>query len=368
MCWALWRYQAFVFLAGKTLTNTGFELWLLRRLRKPAVVIFVGSDARPPYINGAYRASTPQAMKRATRRQKRKVRRLERGATFCVNAPGTSHFHERAVINWFALGFPRNLQVPAEEAPIPASVENVSPPASQAAETVRLLHSPSHSLVKGTSRIETAVRSLQARGLAVELRTLNGANNEVVLEALRQCDLVVDQLFSDTPMAGLATEAAHLGKPTLVGGYFARELPQGLAGLPLPPTRFVDPDRFEAELEALIQDANARISLGRAAQNFVRTEWACHRVAERLLRALYGDVPSNWWLDPASTRYLAGCGLPEERARDHVRELIRYAGIVALELGDKPKLESAFADWAGINASGPGCAVQGRAHDPHIGA
>ncbi|SDD73702.1 hypothetical protein SAMN05444679_11362 [Variovorax sp. CF079] len=350
LCWALWRYQAFVFLAGKTLTNTKFELWLLRLLQRPVVVIFVGSDARPPYINGAYPASTPQAMKRATRRQKRKVRRLELGATVCVNAPGTAHFHERPVVNWFALGFPRSLEARVDGASTTNGDSHGSlADAPRTGTTVYLLHSPSHPAVKGTRRIEAAVQSLKARGFAVELLTLNGASNSAVLDALQQCDLVVDQLFSDTPMAGLATEAAQLGKPALVGGFFSRELRQALNGLPQPPTRFVDPDFFEVALEELVADADARHALGQAAKNFVQTEWACERVAERLLRILRGDVPPAWWLDPSSIRYLAGCGLPEDKARERVRELVQHGGIAALALTDKPKLESAFAAWAGVN-------------------
>ena len=48
------RYDAFVFLYGETITNTGFELTLLRWLGKRTVVVFVGSDARPPYIDGGW--------------------------------------------------------------------------------------------------------------------------------------------------------------------------------------------------------------------------------------------------------------------------------------------------------------------------
>ena len=101
MFWALMRYDAFVFLCGKTLTNRRLELWLLRALGKPAVVIFIGSDARPAYISGAWLDSSPGALRRRVRRQKHKVRWLERLAAACVNAPGTAHFHEREVVNWF---------------------------------------------------------------------------------------------------------------------------------------------------------------------------------------------------------------------------------------------------------------------------
>ncbi len=52
LAWALPRYDAFVFLYGETITNTRAELTLLRAAGKRVVVVFVGSDARPPYIDG----------------------------------------------------------------------------------------------------------------------------------------------------------------------------------------------------------------------------------------------------------------------------------------------------------------------------
>jgi hypothetical protein len=337
--WALLRYDAFVFLAGKTLTNTSFELLLMRMLRKPVIVIFLGSDSRPPYINGAWSMSTVAAMRRATLRQKRKVRRIERQATACVNAPGTSHFHERPVINWFALGLPRDVSAMTRVA---VDIRELSAP------SLRIVHSPSNSAVKGTALIQAAVERLQQRGVQIELVTLTGLSNETVLTALQRCDLVIDQMYSDTPMAGFAAEAALLGKPTLVGGYFARDMPSALMGMPVPPTRFVAPDLFEQALDELVCSAAARAELADAARHFVQSEWSCQEVAGRLLRIIRGEVPENWWYDPTDVNYLAGCGLSESAARERVRQLINHAGIGALQVMDKPALERAFANWAKV--------------------
>ena len=363
LCWAVFRYDAFVFLAGKTLTGTRFDLWLMRALRKPVVMIFLGSDSRPAYINGVSNASTAAAMQRAARRQKRRLGWIERLATACVNAPGTAHFHEVPVINWFALGFPRfdaasTSPVRSGLAPngtaggLPDKAGPTDADDAKAATLVRIVHSPSKPRVKGTAQIQAIVDRLKKRGLNLELVTLTGLTNEQVLAALRDCDLLVDQLYSDTPMAGLATEAAWLRKPALVGGYIARDMPQALRGMPVPPTRFVEPERFEAALEELVVSSSARKALASAAWHFVRTQWSCQQVATRLVCILRGDVPADWWFDPASVNYLAGCGLSEEAARERVRMLIAHAGIGALQLADKPELEQAFADWAQIQTVG----------------
>ena len=363
LCWALFRYDAFVFLAGKTLTGTRFDLWLMRALHKPVVMIFLGTDSRPAYINGVSKALTAVAMQRAARRQKRKLGWIERLATACVNAPGTAHFHEVPVINWFALGFPRfdaasksllhpgrppngTADGPPETTSATAAVEG------KTAAPVRVVHSPSKPMVKGTAQIQAVVDRLKRRGLNLELVTLTGLTNEQVLAALQDCDLLVDQLYSDTPMAGLATEAAWLSKPALVGGYIARDMPQALRGMPVPPTRFVEPERFEQALEELVMSSSARRALASAALHFVQTEWSCPQVATRLVCILRGEVPTGWWFDPATVNYLAGCGLSEEAARERVRLLIAHAGVGALQLADKPELEQAFANWAQIQTAG----------------
>ena len=313
----------------------------MRLLRKPVVVYFVGSDARPPYINGAMQGENVARMARQTRRTKRRVRRMERGASLCINAPGTAHFHERPVVNWFAIGFPRSVHSAGESNAAAVAADATSTP------VVRLLHSPSQPLVKGTAQIEAAVDRLRQRGLPLELRTISGFGNAEVIQALRECDLVLDQLYSDTPMAGFATEAAQMGKPALVGGYFASGMPNALGGQAVPPTCFVAPADFEAALERLARDGATRHQLGQAAFGFVANEWACENVAARVLRLIEGDVPAAWWFNPAEVNYLAGCGLSEDQARERVWRLLDHGGVQALSLADKPALQAAFVAWAG---------------------
>jgi hypothetical protein len=336
LVWAATRYDAFVFLFGETITNSHLELPLLRLFGRRTVVVFVGSDTRPPYINGGvFAADQPfdaKAAQRATRRQRRKVARLERSASVCINAPATAHFHRKRFVNWFALGIPRN--VPPEVA------------TATTGATVRLLHSPSHPVLKGTLQICAMVDRLRAKGLNAELVTIEGRPNSEVLEALRECDLVLDQLYSDTPMAGFAAEAASMGRAVLVGGYRAAAISRDLFGLPLPPTCYVPPEQFEAALEHLVRDRAAREALGAAAQAFITAHWLPAAVAERLVRVMRGDVPGDWWCDPAQADYLHGCGLAESVARDHVRILVGRCGSSALQLDDKPALRQAFIDFA----------------------
>lgn len=334
--WAMRRYDAFVFLSGDTITNTRAELALLRAAGKRVVVVFLGSDARPPYIDGSlFPADRPfdaAAAARASQRQRRKVARLEQGANVCINAPATAHFHQRQFVNWFAVGIPREVS-PATRTSLPGPV-------------LRLLHSPSHAVLKGTASIRAMVERLNARGLAVELVIIEGRPNVEVMQAMRDCDLIVDQLYSDTPMAAFAAEGASQGRAVLVGGYRAAAVERDLGGLPMPPTRFVSPEDFEANLEHLVRDRASRESLGTAARLFVAEHWQHAAVAQRLARVLRGDVPDAWWCHPAQVDYLNGAGLGDAVARAHVRALIDRCGDSALQLDDKPRLRQAFVDFA----------------------
>ena len=48
-----------------------------------------------------------------------------------------------------------------------------------------------------------------------------------VIEALRNCDFVVDQVYYDVAISYVATEAAFLGKPSVIGSYAWEELACG---------------------------------------------------------------------------------------------------------------------------------------------
>jgi hypothetical protein len=335
LAWAARRYDAFVFLYGETITNTRLDLALLRWLGKRTVVVFVGSDARPPYIDGGWfpadRPFDAEAARRAAARQQRKVVRLERQADLCVNALATAHFQRCRFVDWFALGIPR-----AAQAPTPAPAGSV----------LRVLHSPSNPVLKGTARIRAAVEGLRARGLSVELVTIEGRPNAEVMQALRDCDLAIDQLYSDTPMAAFATEAASVGRAVLVGGYNAGGLDLQTADLPMPPTRFVRPEVFEEALEALAVDPAERERLGAATRAFVAAQWSPAAVGQRLLRLLRDEIPAAWWREPAQVTHLHGCGLTEDVARDRLRALLDRFGAGALRLDDKPALRAAFVAFA----------------------
>lgn len=79
---------------------------------------------------------------------------------------------------------------------------------------LRILHAPSHRLVKGTDLILAALEELKTEGCAFELLLVEGMSNAQAREVYARADVLVDQLFAGW-YGGLAVELMALGKPVL---------------------------------------------------------------------------------------------------------------------------------------------------------
>ncbi|CAN7342858.1 glycosyltransferase [Aquipseudomonas alcaligenes] len=326
------EYDAFIFLYGQTITNSVFELWLLKRLSRKIIFIYVGSDTRPPYMDGMHTLSENDSVSaaqlmRLSLKCKRALKLQERYADYLVNSPSTAHFHERPYINWFSLGIPKLLPV---HMPLAKKTDS---------GRIRILHSPSHPVLKGTASILDTIKRLADKGYSIDLIKIEKMSNEVVLKELASCDFVVDQLYSDTPLAVFATEAAFFGKPAVVGGYFSEQVDRVLNESELPPSLYVAPEQLENAIERLIVDGSFRKELGERAKSFVNERWSSSAVAARYLRLLHDDVPEEWWLFPGGVEYLQGCGLARASVAHRVKVLVEHFGVEALQVTDKPLLE-----------------------------
>ena len=322
--WAVWRFDILVLGAGTHFAGY-YELALMRFLGKRSVVIFHGTDARPPYLSGRFVAGKgpiPAArLARRTRRMKNKISRAERWATVIVNHPPTAQLADRPFVQWLWLGVP--MKVPADREGI-ADMRSVG-----LNEPTRILHAPTSPTEKGTPEIRNAIESLRRAGKGIEYIEMIGRPNSEVLAEISKCDFVVDEIFSDTLLAGLGTEAASLAKPVLVGGYELKALRDSL-NWPAPPSIAFLPDSVEdAILESAAQPERIR-NLGVEAREFVAEHWSPSQVARRFLETLQHGPPHEALFDPLGNTFCAGWGLRRERASEAVRAIVQYGGEEAL--------------------------------------
>lgn len=338
LLWALLAFDAFLFLYDRTLTDTKFELMVLRFFRKKIVFINVGSDIRPPYMDGAG-LSHVELMKSAVRiarlakKTKNKAALHERFADFIVAQPSNAHFYEQPIVSWFSMG-------------VPASFDLQPAPEIESRCCLRVVHSPSNPVAKGSQIICEIIQQLIDEGMPLELIRLQGVSNDDVLRQLERCDFVVDQLYSDIPMAVLGVEAARFAKPCIVAGYLADEVDGYISPQDVPPSLYVRPEHLREAIKKMVEDEAFRRDLGLRARDFVSQRWACRAVAERYLMLLNGQARSDWWFDPATITYVGGCGMPLGHIANLLALLIETCGVQALQVSDKPMLEKALLDLA----------------------
>lgn len=349
--YSIFWYDVYIFGFGTSLLSNNTDLLVLQMLRKRVISnLSHGSEARPPYIDGSHQSKAGEIPKlqniyQIAKSTKRRVRLHQKYASVLIGAPfSTSHFVERLFINTFAIGLPFLPKSGLADSSLSAEYSG-----DDASRPIRILHSPSHPAAKGTPQIIQSIRNLQDKGYNIEFVLIHGKPNSEVLEEIFRCDFVVDQIYSDTPMAGFATEAAWFGKPAVVGGYGLDRLrsfvPEGM----WPPSLTCHPDGIERAIEFLITHPDVRIRLGKEAQRFVQEKWSAVEVARRYLRIIEGDIPDEWWFNPRQARYLEGFGLPVERTRKIIRAMVEEYGKESLQLNHRPDLLSAFLEFAGVN-------------------
>jgi len=344
--WSLFWCDVFIFHGTSSFfhgTSSFFEMYdlpILKLLGKRIIWIFHGSDTRPAFISGSsisedYGCSIEKCVKTA-KKQKKWIKRIERYADVIISHPPSSHFQEREFIQYLVIGNPFHCGYNGEKQDR-AMLQNGK---------LRIVHAPSFSECKGSRRFREIIREMQEKGHCLEYIELFGRPNSDVLKELANCDFVIDELYSDTTMAGLATEAAFFGKPSVVGGYATIEDMGQLSKTLIPPSEYHHPDEIEDAIEKLITDEQYRLKLGKKAGEYVAENWAPVMVAERFLRIVNDDYPEEWLYDPKDIRYLQGWGLNEEIAKGLVRQTLEYAGREGLNLVDKPELEQQFIEFA----------------------
>ena len=270
-----------------------------------------------------------------TKEKKKIINLIDRYADVIINSPPMGHFHERPFVLWLLVGYPYHRDMHQE-----AETRNLH------RGGVRILHAPSNPEAKGTPKIRRVIESLKLKGHDIEFIQIKGKSNSVVLRELTKCDFIIDQLFSSTPMATFATEAAFHGKPAGVGSYYAQYVHQDIPAKWIPPSLFCHPDKIEQAIEKMIVDEDYRLELGRKAKSFVEEYWTPEHVAQRYLQLIEDNIPNEWLYDPRKIRYLQGGCLSEVRAKKLVRAVIEKGGKQALQLCDKPELEQMFVAWA----------------------
>jgi hypothetical protein len=323
--WTLRRFDSYIFSWGESILPRNADLPLLRLLRKNVVVVLGhGSEARPPYMSTPADGTPPfstedvRRLRDATARVAAKVRKAERWSTRVIGLPTTAQFLRRPFVDFYALG------IPTAAATIQAA------PAAATNAPIVVLHVPSKPAVKGSPRIRETMETICARHPEVVFRELSGRPHSEIVAAIAECTFVVDQLWSDIPMAVVGTEAATLGKATVIAGYAWDVWDELLSPDEWPPTITTHPDLLLETIERCVTDPTAVTTIGDDARRFVAERWSPAAVAARYREILRGDPAAGTLVDPADIRYAYGCGASSDDVDAMVAALADAYGAAAL--------------------------------------
>jgi hypothetical protein len=336
--------DVFVFGFGRTFLRR-VELPLLRLLGRRLIFVFNGSDTRPAWMSGLHLLGTglpnAAALEKETRRQQACIRRVERYANEIVCHPLSAQLLTRPFVNHLAIGHPFE---PGATSP----VKTGSFPSR-----LKVLHAPTRPMQKGSPRFSAEIHRLRAAGVALDYEELTNRPNREILDAIVASDLVLDELYSDIPLAGLGTETAALGRPFVVGGYGRAELERFGGDNPPPMAHYVHPDQLDSALDALVADPESRASLAASLQTFALEQWNPREMSARFMHLLTGEVPPHWRIDPRTLRYWQGWGAPEDAVRRGIAALIAHAGPDALGIAHNPELQTEVIRQAALARPAP---------------
>jgi glycosyltransferase involved in cell wall biosynthesis len=312
------HYDVFIFSYRSTFFHY-LELPLLKMSKKRVIYVFHGSDARPPYMDGTIDFQDAQYLNKTTQKIKSFVSQVEKYADLIIVNPASAQFLSKPFINSMIIGVPFQCQPSFE-------------PLAQESGAIQIVHGPSNPKAKGSAQILEVVKRVQLKYPEIQYIELRNRSHSEVLQALQSCDLVIDQLYSDTPLAGLATEAAFFGKPSIVGSYAHSLFEEYLDLESYPPSLVCHPEHLEEALLKLLLDVTFRQDLGRKAQAFVSEKWTPERVAQRYLKLIYNEIPQNWWTDPLDITYPYGAALSENQLQHNLKLLCSNYGASALQV------------------------------------
>lgn len=166
---------------------------------------------------------------------------------------------------------------------------------SPGGRSLRVLHAPNHTTIKGTDHLKRAVDVLRDDGLDIELVLLQRLPNHEILRAIESADIVADQ-FVIGWYGFFALEAMAAGKPVMT--YLKREYLDlqafagnvGSDGIPIINTRY---DQIVEQLRWAYSNRDALLGLGQRSRRFVNDHHSLEVIGKR-----YGAILDGFGIRP----------------------------------------------------------------------
>jgi glycosyltransferase involved in cell wall biosynthesis len=190
-----------------TLSRTGWELPILRRMGRKLVVHYRGCEIRDREVNMRLHPRhniceecdyLPRICEAPHNQHRRALARRFAGATL-VTTPDMKDFVPTARhVRFFT----------------PTDLPKAAPRAAAETRAVKIVHATNHPGIEGTRHIVAAVDAVRAKGYAIDLVVLSGVTQERVLAEMATADLTIGKMKMGY-YANAQVESLALGVPAI---------------------------------------------------------------------------------------------------------------------------------------------------------
>ena len=174
-----------------------------------------------------------------------------------------------------------------------------------------------------------------------DYKEVTNSSNSKVLEELDKCDIFIDELESDVYGATASTEAAMMGKPSIVCGYAKKEMDILVPEEFRMPTNYVNPENLGEMIKKLVTNTKFRRESGLKMKKFFENNSNAVKSAQNFIKAINGKF-DHLLVSPDRIKYFWGTCANKKTRLKRIKSVIKEKGISGLCLDDKPLLEKSL--------------------------
>lgn len=318
------RCETIVCMFGSSLLPLELDLRIYRHLGIKTIMVYLGSDSRPDYLSSESvdkfeeNGNIGNLISKLKVRKKR-ITKIGSLVDHVIDNPISGLLHEDPILNWFKIGFP--VRVGGE---VDSHLTR--------SNNFKIIHCPTNRKIKGSDEIASVIDELVLEGYPIDYVEITNVTRDEVLVAIANADLAIDQLYSDTPLAGFATECATLGTPVIVGSLSKDVVVAHFAKLELEiPSVFISPNELKSTIVDIMGNPDKIKKIADRARQFVLSNWTPYQVANRYIRILGGNI-DGFHVNPCDVSDAGGNGLSEDRLSNAAVSVYDTGGEQAYEI------------------------------------
>lgn len=250
-----------------------FDIKLLKALNKKFILHFLGSDARQLDIHSKYKYSYANELGFDPKIEEAKRQRIRWYKSFADLLIVGDYELEEYVANSVVLPI-------AYDADTLESLKT----SFSSGNSVKICHSPSNRIIKGTQVIVAAIKKLknELKEFDIELQLVEAVSHKKALEIYAKADICVDQMRIGS-YGTFAVESMALGKPVV--SYIRDDLISKYTDLPI---INANPDNLYQKLKATILNKDFRLKSGVKGKSYIRDRHLPQTVAAKSIELYLG--------------------------------------------------------------------------------